>query len=137
MTPRKRKQPDQQPESSDSPRRKSARIAKRTENSAPGESSIQQQSRGLSVLSTTTTASDDWTTLAEEARKRISTYKTKDRPNEKKLQPSFNAFLKWLPEGGRESMARDIINATTDEDLYSVFNNLVTGLAVPSKPIIL
>ena len=137
MTPRKRKQPDQQPESSDSPRRKSARIAKRTENSAPGESSIQQQSRGLSVLSTITAASEDWTTLAEEARERISTYKTKDRPNEKKLQPSFNAFLKWLPEGGRESMARDIINATTDEDLYSVFNNLVTGLAVPSKPIIL
>ena len=137
MTPRKRKQPDQQPESSDSPRRKSARIAKRTENSAPGESSIQQQSRGLSVLSTITAASEDWTTLAEEARERISTYKTKDRPNEKKLQPSFNAFLEWLPEGGRESMAGDIINATTDEDLYSVFNNLVTGLAVPSKPIIL
>ena len=88
-------------------------------------------------MSTITAASEDWTTLAEEARERISTYKTKDRPNEKKLQPSFNAFLEWLPEGGRESMARDIINATTDEDLYSVFNNLVTGLAVPSKPIIL
>ena len=30
-------------------------------------------------------------------------------------------------------MARDIINATTDEDLYDVFYNLLTGLVVPSK----
>jgi hypothetical protein len=65
MTPRKRKQPDQQPESSDSPRRKSARLAKRT------ESLTQQQSRGLSVLSTITEASEAWSTLAEEARERI------------------------------------------------------------------
>jgi uncharacterized membrane protein YccC len=133
MTPRKRKQPDQQPESSDSPRRKSARLAKRTESLAQAESSTQQQSRGLSVLSTITEASEAWKTLAEEARERITAYQSQNRVDEEKLKPSLDAFLEWLPEGGRESMARDIINTKTDEDLYSVFKNLVTGLAVPSK----
>jgi hypothetical protein len=52
---------------------------------------------------------------------------------EEKLQPSLNAFIEWLPEGGRESVARDIISAITDKDLYDVFKNLLTGLAAPSK----
>lgn len=30
-------------------------------------------------------------------------------------------------------MARDIVNASTDEALYIVFHNLLTGLAMPSK----
>jgi hypothetical protein len=132
MPPRKRKQPDQQPESSDSPRRKSTRLSNRTESLAQAETSTQEQSRGLSVLSTTTEASEAWTTLAEEARERITIYQFQNRVDEEKLKPSLNAFLEWLPEGGRESMARDIIYTKTDEDLYSVFKNLVTGLAVPS-----
>jgi hypothetical protein len=41
--------------------------------------------------------------------------------------------VEWLPEGGRESVARDIVNASTDENLYAVFHNLLTGLAAPSK----
>jgi hypothetical protein len=52
---------------------------------------------------------------------------------EERLQPSLNAFIEWLPEGGRESVARDIISATTDKDLYDVFKNLLTGLAAPGK----
>lgn len=132
MNPRKRKQSAQQPESSDSPPRKSARLAKRTESLAQAESST-QASQGISALSTPTETPEVWTSLAEGARERISTYQSQKRADEEKLKPSLNAFLEWLPEGGRESMARDIINAKTDEDLYSVFQNLLTGLALPSK----
>lgn len=32
-------------------------------------------------------------------------------------------------------MARDIVNASTDEDLYTVFHNLLTGLAKPMKAV--
>lgn len=134
MTPHKRKQQsDHQPKSSDSPRRKSARLSKRPERFAEAESSTQPQPRGLSVLSTATEASEAWATLEGEAKERIITYKPQNRADEEKLKPSLDAFLEWLPEGGRESVARDIIDAKTDEDLYSVFRNLVTGLAVPSK----
>lgn len=133
MSPSKRKQPDQQPESSDSPRRKSTRPTKRTKSLAQAESSTRQQSRGLSVLSTNTETSEAWTELAEAARERITTYQSQNRVDEEKLKPSLDAFLEWLPEGGRESMATDIINTKTDEDLYSVFKNLLTGLAAPSK----
>jgi hypothetical protein len=84
-------------------------------------------------LSTATEASEAWATLAEEARERITTYQIQNRADEEKLKPFLGAFLEWLPEGGRESMARDIINTKTDGDLYDVFRNLVTGLAVPSK----
>ncbi|KAJ5578155.1 uncharacterized protein N7459_007119 [Penicillium hispanicum] len=49
------------------------------------------------------------------------------------LQPSLNALVTWLPAGGRESVARDIVDATTDKALYDVFHNLLTGLAMPMK----
>jgi hypothetical protein len=133
MNPSKRKQQDQQPESSNPRRRKSERLAERTKSLAQAESSTQQQPQGVSVLSPPTETSQAWITLLEQARERITSYQSQDRLNEEKLKPSLEAFLKWLPEGGRDSIARDIIDAKTDEDLYAVFNNLVTGLAVPSK----
>jgi hypothetical protein len=73
--------------------------------------------------------------LAEAAKARIAKYQSQNpnRVHEEKLQPSLNAFVEWLPEGGRESVARDIVNASTDENLYDVFHNLLTGLAAPSK----
>lgn len=129
MTPRKRKLPNLQREPSDSPPRKTARLLSFVE----AEDSTQQQPRELSVLSTNHEAPEAWTTLADQARARVTSYKSQNRVDEEKLAPSFYAFLEWLPEGGRESIARDIINAKTDEDLYYVFKNLVTGLAVPSK----
>jgi hypothetical protein len=123
MAPRKR----QQSETSPAPPRKSARLAARP------TSPTREQARGLSVMTTDTESSETWPSLAEAAKARIAKYQPQNRVHEERLQPSLNAFVEWLPEGGRESVARDIINATTDEDLYNVFHNLLTGLAVPSK----
>ncbi|CAI7643200.1 unnamed protein product [Penicillium viridicatum] len=78
--------------------------------------------------------SASWLSVAAAAKERIEKYQPEHRSHEQILQPSLNAFIEWLPEGGRESVARDIINATTDKDLYDVFHNLLTGLAIPSKP---
>ena len=126
MAPRKRQQ-SVSPPASTSPRRKSARLA------AQPESSTQEQSRGLSVISTNTESSETWPALVEAAEERITKYQFQNRIHEEDLQVSLRAFIEWLPEGGRESVARDIVNATTDEVLYNVFHNLLTGLAVPSK----
>jgi hypothetical protein len=135
MTPGKRKRLGPPP-ASPSPRRKSARIAARSSTSAgpstQPSSSTRQQSE-LSLLSTNTESSETWPSLAEVAKARIAKYQTQNRPNEDKLQSALNAFVQWLPEGGRESVARDIIEAISDEDLYSAFRSLFTALAVPSK----
>jgi hypothetical protein len=84
-------------------------------------------------MTTDTESSATLPALVEAAKERIARYQSQNRVNEEKLQPSLNAFVEWLPEGGRESVARDITNATTDKDLYAVFYNLLTGLALPSK----
>ena len=71
--------------------------------------------------------------LVEAAKERITKYQSQNRVHEDILQPSLNALVEWLPEGGRESIARDIINATTDKELHNIFYNVLTGLVVPSK----
>lgn len=84
-------------------------------------------------MSTDTEPSESWPALKAKARQKIAAYQPQKRPREEILQSSLIAFLEWLPENGRESVARDIVNATTDEALYEVFHTLLTGLAVPSK----
>ncbi|KIN05190.1 hypothetical protein OIDMADRAFT_39565 [Oidiodendron maius Zn] len=69
--------------------------------------------------------------LVEAAKERITKYQSQNRVHEDILQPSLKAFVEWLPEGGQESIARDIINATTDKELYNIFYNLLTGIVVP------
>jgi hypothetical protein len=123
MAPRKR----QQSESLSAPPRKSTRLAPRP------TSPTREQARGLSVATTDAETSETLPALVEAAKERITRYQPQNCVNEEKLRPSLNAFVEWLPEGGRESVARDIINATTDKDLYDVFHNLLTGLALPSK----
>lgn len=66
------------------------------------------------------------------AKERILEYVPDGRPDEDKLPAALEAFLTWLPEGGRESLARDITNAADDQALHQVYHNL-TGLAVPSE----
>lgn len=84
-------------------------------------------------MSTDTEPSESWPALKAKARQKVAAYQPQKRPREEVLQTSLIAFLEWLPETGRESVARDIVNATTDEALYEVFHTLLTGLAVPSK----
>jgi hypothetical protein len=47
--------------------------------------------------------------LVDAAKGRITIYLSQNRVHGEKLQPSLNAFVEWLPEGGLESAARDII----------------------------
>ncbi|KAJ5722685.1 hypothetical protein N7488_000720 [Penicillium malachiteum] len=41
---------------------------------------------------------------------------------------TFSACLEWLPDGGRESLMRDINDQEDDDGLFLVFQNLCTGL---------
>lgn len=72
-------------------------------------------------MSTDTESSETWPSLAAAAIERIAKYQPKHRAHEQILQPSLDAFVMWLPAGGRESVARDIVDATTDKDLYMSF----------------
>ncbi|KAE8408287.1 hypothetical protein BDV37DRAFT_192651 [Aspergillus pseudonomiae] len=126
MAPRSKRQRSASPSAS-APRRRSKRLE------AKSAGSSRQQQRGLSVMSTETESSVTWPFLAAAAMERIAKYQPQHRAHEQILQPSLGAFVTWLPAGGRESVARDIVDATTDKDLYDVFHNLLTSLAVPMK----
>lgn len=71
--------------------------------------------------------------LLSDANKRIAQYAAQGRQDEDKLKPALQAFLEWLPDDGKVSIARDILGATTDDLLHQVFLNLFTTLAVPMK----
>ncbi|CRL26460.1 unnamed protein product [Penicillium camemberti] len=87
--------------------------------------------RGLSTLSTDT--ADSLTSLEQDARVKIQAYENQSLRYETLLKSGLNAFLTWLPEAGRTSIARDIIKTSSDRELYDVFINLFTGLAAPMK----
>ncbi|GKZ69120.1 hypothetical protein AnigIFM50267_004298 [Aspergillus niger] len=89
--------------------------------------------RGLSILSTDTEASETMLKLLSDANKRIAQYAAQGRQDEDKLKQALQAFLEWLPDVGKVSIARDILGATTDDLLHQVFFNLFTTLAVPMK----
>lgn len=63
----------------------------------------------------------------EKARERISRYS-----NQTKLKATLEASLQWLPDGGKEALASDILNATTAK-LHEIFFNILTILAWPGK----
>lgn len=71
--------------------------------------------------------------LLSDANERISQYAAQGRQDEDKLKPALQAFLEWLPDYGKVSIARDILIATTDDLLHQVSFNLFTTLAVPMK----
>lgn len=88
-----------------------------------------------SFMSIDTEDPEDWKELATSAKERIASYKPTRRHHKDELpiQRALNAFVDHLPQDGRESVARDILKANTDDQLYEVFMNLYTGLAVPSE----
>ncbi|KAJ5950415.1 uncharacterized protein N7479_008828 [Penicillium vulpinum] len=87
--------------------------------------------RGLSTLSTDT--ADLLTSLEKDARARIEAYENQSLRDETLLKSGLNAFLTWLPEAGRTSLARDVIETSSARELYDVFMNLFAGLAAPMK----
>ncbi|PSS08588.1 hypothetical protein M430DRAFT_37402 [Amorphotheca resinae ATCC 22711] len=146
---------------SNSPRRRSARISDMRSSAsgttAPLSSVRSLRSRemsaltGVSELSTEEespvrryyihdiseghmTTPESWTVLSDLARRRVNRYETKSRGSlESKLTACLLACIDHLPDGGRESLARNIRKADTDDDLHAVFSSLCTGLLCPMK----
>lgn len=109
-----------------SPPRRSTRLRREP-------STLDTQPSGLSVISTDTEPTENRPTLEHRALQRIDDYQFKDRLDEGILKKTFTAFIDNLPPKGCDSLVRDIIAATTDDQLYEVFRNLVTALVLPSK----
>lgn len=89
--------------------------------------------RGLSSLSTDAEAPDKWSTTAACAKQRLDNYVPQEGRSDGKLVVALKAFLDYLPKGGRESIARDILESKYDQELYQVFSNLLTGLLAPQS----
>jgi hypothetical protein len=82
----------------------------------------------------TTQPEDDQVALVAAARDKINHYVPTGRgSDEANLAPCLHAFVKFLPEEGTVSVARDIMACRSDDDLYQVSNNLCTALIYPSK----
>ncbi|KAJ5374446.1 hypothetical protein N7517_006452 [Penicillium concentricum] len=86
----------------------------------------------LSTLSTDT--ADSLTSLEKDARVKVHAYENQSLRHETLLKSGLDAFLTWLPEAGRTTLARDVIQKSSDGELYDVFENLFTGIAAPNNP---
>lgn len=74
--------------------------------------------------------------LVQQATDRINEYvPTTDSnwPLQANLMSTLGAFIKFLPQSGKVLIAKDVIQARTDNNPYTVYNNLVTGLLYLSK----
>ncbi|KAJ5618482.1 hypothetical protein N7528_006593 [Penicillium herquei] len=80
---------------------------------------------------TTQGADDQWEKLKARAHERLRRFKVTDES--KKLQDCFTALLKWLPEGGREAIAHDILSSDSDKKLTATFEKICTRLLFPMK----
>lgn len=147
--PPKRKAPSETLETPQ-PTRKSARIINR-EPLAGASARATSVETGLSALSTDVKPPETWPDLCRKAKERIDRYeaavddstspkdKAKGKGHEKtkradqKLKACMTALLDWLPAGGRDSAARDILQCETDDKLYEMFENICTCLLAPCK----
>ncbi|KAL4783343.1 hypothetical protein BJX76DRAFT_348655 [Aspergillus varians] len=126
MSPKKRSgsvSPEQ-----DEPRCRLRHIAE-LEQSTP----LERQTSALCAISSNPDTGESWPSMYEAAKRRATSYKPTKRPNDLQLTSTLLAFLEWLPEQGQRSVAKDINEAQTDESLWEVFHNLVTGLLYPMK----
>ncbi|KAL1869246.1 hypothetical protein Plec18167_007912 [Paecilomyces lecythidis] len=86
-----------------------------------------------------------WPSIAHRAKERINRYEPsadgstplegneKPRMADQKLKSCMVALLDWLPEDGRDSAAREILECETDDMLYDLFENIRTCLLAPLK----
>ncbi|KAL2825450.1 hypothetical protein BDW59DRAFT_161677 [Aspergillus cavernicola] len=91
------------------------------------------QKSTLSALSSNLDAGEVWSEIYQNAKDRATNYTPAKRSNDGKLTSLLLALLEWLPQEGKESVAKDINEAKTDDALWEVFQNLVTGLLRPMK----
>lgn len=150
-TQQKRKAPSETPETPETPQptRKSAR------NLAGASARAMSVESGLSALSTDVEPPETWPDLYRKAKERINRYEAamdnstspkgkgkakakgkgrkKTKRADQKLKACMTALLDWLPAGGRDSAARDILQCKTDDKLYEMFENIRTCLLAPCK----
>lgn len=74
----------------------------------------------------------EWPVLAVRAKVRIDAYRQKKEKYNENLARTMHAFIDFLPEGGCQSVARDIVGCANDGELFAVFKKLYTGLLFPS-----
>lgn len=75
-----------------------------------------------------------WPDLARRAKEKINQYEYIPSLDDEKLVPCMIALLDYLPEGGRESIARDILGCESNKKkLYDVFQNIRSCLLFASK----
>lgn len=64
-----------------------------------------------------------WREHKSNAETRLDQYKLDGRTDEKFLVRTLKAALNWLPEGGRDKLAEDILRAEDDSVIWKVFTN--------------
>lgn len=154
-TQQKRKAPPETSETPETPEtpqptRKSARIIDNRQPLAGPSARAMSVQSGLSTLSTEVEPPETWPDLCRQAKEQIDRYeaavdspkdkgkakakgKGREKRADKKLKACMTALLDWLPPGGRDSAARDILQCETDDKLYEMFENIRTCLLAPCK----
>ncbi|KAJ5931304.1 hypothetical protein N7516_005793 [Penicillium verrucosum] len=107
--------PDNKRRRTNPPRRK-VNPPRRSPSTAPSMSSVDHP------------ADNTWEERKSQAESRINKYECCGRSNEQCLTKTLNAALNWLPEGGKDLLADDIVIAEGDETLWEVFDNLRTAV---------
>ncbi|KAJ5493444.1 hypothetical protein N7539_002190 [Penicillium diatomitis] len=93
-------------------------------------------SSGPSISSVEHASQNTWEELKALAFKRINEYKCYGREYEDKLENVLTEALQWLPEGGRDALAQDIIDVRGDDQmLYDVFANFRTAVMEAIKSV--
>lgn len=91
-------------------------------------------SYSASISSVDPASQGTWQEQKKLAETRIDEYKDCSRPNEKGLAKTLRAALNWLPQGGRDQLAKDIIDVDKDDEaLWAVFDNLRTAVIEACK----
>lgn len=124
------------------PPRRSRRLAEED----PEEHTLSPPPKRLKTLQSATPGDSRATTSTEDlgdgsghgaARRIIAAYTSSRGRQDEKLAKCLNALLDFLPSSGATRVSNDILRCGDDNDkLFEVFENLCTGLLVPSKYII-
>ncbi|KAJ5105692.1 hypothetical protein NUU61_003039 [Penicillium alfredii] len=82
-----------------------------------------------SISSVEPASQNTWQNRKNLAEARIDEYKVAGRPKDDLLAKTLKAILDYLPEGGRDQLASDIIGVGDDDPiLWEVFDNFRTGV---------
>jgi hypothetical protein len=71
--------------------------------------------------------------LEPRAKERVQAYQLSNRKEEESLKPCLTSCLDYMPQEGRESLARDVIEVPKDRALRRVYDKIYTGLLGPSE----